>query len=402
MYRVALAGVGGFGGNFVNALLNPPPEMEVVFAAGVDPYARLSPTLEYLEKSRIPVFSDLGEFLSQERVDVVVISTPIHLHAPQTMLALGHQAAVLCEKPLSATLEDGLAMLNAERQSGLPVGIGYQWSFSKAVQQLKSDIQAGVLGRPKRLKTMVLWPRRRSYYQRNSWAGRIRMPSGEWVLDSPVNNATAHYLHNMFFVLGSQFNTSAFPKQVQAEVYCANEIENFDSVALRVWTEEDVEILFYTTHPVPDEIGPVMEFEFEKGVVTYRSADQPEFIAKFKDGTIRNYGNPNEGHTQKLWYFLENLKTGSLPACGIMAAMSQTLTVYGLHKSVPQPVRFPDHMVRRELFDNDYLIWVDGLAEEFQEAYARGVLPSDLTQSTWVSPGGEIDLRSELDRIAHA
>ena len=40
------------------------------------------------------------------------------------------------------------------------VAIGYQWSFSDAIQKLKADVIAGIFGKPRRLKTLVLWPAR--------------------------------------------------------------------------------------------------------------------------------------------------------------------------------------------------------------------------------------------------
>ena len=36
--------------------------------------------------------------------------------------------------------------------TGVFVAIGFQWSFSRAVQALKRDVMAGVLGKPKRLR----------------------------------------------------------------------------------------------------------------------------------------------------------------------------------------------------------------------------------------------------------
>jgi predicted dehydrogenase len=398
MIRVALSGIGGYGAHYASALLEPRSGYEVVFAAGIDPYARSSPLWEPLQQAGVPIFTDLKECLEQTQVDVMVISSPIHLHASQTQLALAYEAVVLCEKPLAATLEEGLAMFAAQRQAGLPVGIGYQWSFSKAVQALKRDIQAGLLGRPLRLKTLVLWPRRRSYYQRNQWAGRISLPGGEYVWDSPVNNATAHYLHNMLYLLGSKSALSAFPAIVQAELYRANEIENFDSAALRVWTEQGVEVLFYTAHPVYDEIGPLMQFEFENAIVSFNALDQPEFIARFKDGAQRSYGNPNEGHPEKLWIFLSSLQDGLQPVCGIPAALGQTLCVHGIHKSA-QPARFPEHLLRLEDTAGDRLVWVDGLAEAFQEAYTHGTLPGEIGQFNWAVPGEEVKLDAELEQV---
>ena len=51
---------------------------------------------------------------------------------------------------------------------------------------------------------MPLWPRDERYYSRNGWAGVKRTNDGTWILDSPTNNACAHFLHNMFYVLGDR------------------------------------------------------------------------------------------------------------------------------------------------------------------------------------------------------
>jgi hypothetical protein len=53
----------------------------------------------------------------------------------------------------------------------------------------------GMLGRPKRLKTLVLWPRDFAYYNRNDWAGKKTDQNGRPVLDSVAHNATSHFLH---------------------------------------------------------------------------------------------------------------------------------------------------------------------------------------------------------------
>ena len=388
--RIALVGVGGYGAEYARALLYAPAGLDIEFTAGIDPYPEFSPVWADLQQRETPIYSDLDRFYQEQQADLVVIAAPIHLHALLTCLSLDHGAAVLCEKPLAATVEEGLKMLAAEEESGRPVAIGYQWSFSTAIQLLKNDIQAGLLGRPLRLKTLALWPRNRSYYQRNNWAGRLRMPNGDWVLDSPVNNATAHYLHNMLYILGSQRNTSARLGQLQAEVYRANPIQNFDAAALRLFTEDGVEILFYTAHPVPEKIGPVMEYEFENAVVRYRAGQEEEFIARFRDGSLKSYGSPNEGHAEKLWQMVHTLRGGPAPACGIRAALPHTCCVDALRQA---PIHsFPTSMLRQQEMDGDQLMWVDGLAQAFQQAFSAGVLPAELKTVHWAVPASRLDL----------
>jgi predicted dehydrogenase len=192
--RIALVGIGGYGASYVSELLKAGPEREVMIAGAIDPAPERCPMIDVLREDGVPVFADLEAFYQNEQADLVVISAPIQQHAPLTCMALAHGAHVLCEKPLAGSLADVERMIAARNASGKQVAIGFQWSFSQAILSIKRDILAGRFGKPLDGKALVLWPRGLSYYQRNRWAGRIRADDGSLVLDSPVNNATAHYL----------------------------------------------------------------------------------------------------------------------------------------------------------------------------------------------------------------
>jgi predicted dehydrogenase len=192
MYRevsLILAGIGGYGHFYLRHLLEDAEQAGIRFLAAADPRPAGSPFLDQLQDRGVEIFPDLASCLAVHRADLVVIAAPIHFHAELTALSLAHGAHVLCEKPLCATVAEATAMAQAEAQAGRFVAVGYQWSFSEAIQALKRDIQAGVLGQPRRFKTCVLWPRGAAYYARNNWAGRIRSQDGRWVLDSPASNA---------------------------------------------------------------------------------------------------------------------------------------------------------------------------------------------------------------------
>ncbi|HBM81445.1 MAG TPA: gfo/Idh/MocA family oxidoreductase, partial [Clostridiaceae bacterium] len=162
-------------------------------------------------------------------------------------------------------------------------------------------------GKLLRLKTIVLWPRDENYFRRG-WAGKKRDGRGNWILDSVANNATAHYLHNMLYVLGEEEDRSACPGSVTAELYRANKIENYDTAAIRVYTKNEAEILFIASHAVDEQIAPKFIFEFEKARVEYESEDgSGEIKALFNDGTVKNYGSPNEEHIIKLRTVLDCL-----------------------------------------------------------------------------------------------
>src|SRR5690606_23790349 len=137
-----------------------------------------------------------------------------------------------CEKPLSATVDEALAMIEARDRANRTVAVGYQLSYSKKIQALKQDMMNGVFGKPIRFRTMALWPRADSYYDR-AWAGRIQDDHGRLIFDSVANNATAHYIHNMFYVLGKEIDRSAQPARVTAELYRARLIQNYDTAVMR-------------------------------------------------------------------------------------------------------------------------------------------------------------------------
>jgi predicted dehydrogenase len=326
--NVALVGICGYGASYLSALLDGRQDDGFRLVGIVDPGAVRSPRLPEVLRCGIPVHSELPRLFASDHVDLTLMSTPIHLHAPHTCAALAEGSNVLCEKPLGATVDDAVQVERAEhRAAGLFVAVGYQWSFSRAVQALKRDVMSGSLGAPRRLKTIAMFPRGENYYARNSWAGRIATASGEHVFDSPLNNATAHYLHNMLYLLGGERESSATPAWVEAELYRANDIESYDTAALRCRTACGTEVLFYTTHGVPERVGPVCRFEFERGVVEYDHGRGAEFVARFDDGRVVSYGQPDLDRHDKIWQCIDAVRTGEPVACGPRAAMPHTHSV---------------------------------------------------------------------------
>jgi predicted dehydrogenase len=349
--------------------------------------------LQELKDRGIPIHPTIQSLFASVPVDLMMIATPIHQHAPQTCFALQQGASVLCEKPLAGTLEDALRMLHCQRNARGFVGIGYQWSFSQAVQSLKRDVMAGVLGRPTRLRALAFFPRSLAYFRRNDWAGRVTTDSGAGVLDSPVNNATAHYLHNMLYVLGPTRETSASPATVEAELYRANEIENYDTAAVRCVTECGTEVLFYTSLAIRDRRGPTLRYEFEQATVEYDFQNAPQLVAKFRDGRVKNYGNPNHDRSEKIRQAVDAVRTGDPLACGIPGALPHTLCVVAAQESVPSVTEFSDRHRTLLALDGDVIVTVPGLAEALGECYERAVLPAEHGELGWSRAGRRVDLR---------
>jgi predicted dehydrogenase len=280
----------------------------------------------------------------------------------------------------------------ARDRAGRHVAIGYQWSFSPAIQRLKSDIATGVFGAPRRLKTIVLWPRDETYYSRNRWAGKQRDEAGNPIFDSPVSNACAHYLHNMLYVLGDAVDRSAVPSRVSAELYRAHPIENYDTAALRCWTDRGVEILFIVSHATRKSHGPEFQYQFERATVSFAEHRGGEIVAQFTDGTQRSYGSPWESSdTGKLWATIRAIRAETPTVCGIEAAVAQTQVTAAAQDSMPAPIAFPASLVRVEGEAGARKTCVDGLEAVLARSYDESKLPSELNVP-WARAGRSVEV----------
>jgi predicted dehydrogenase len=380
---VALVGIGGYGSNYVTAMLDGKKRDDVDLIAAVDPFPAACPRLGDLNALGIPVYPSIEQMFAKHSPNLVVISSPIQLHCGQTVIALEHGCHVLCEKPLCATLEQIDQMIDARDRAKRQVAVGYQLSFAQTFLNLKEDIIRGLLGKPKRLSTIVCWPRGNRYYQRNKWAGRQFTDSGLPVFDSPVNNACAHYLQNMFFILGESLDRSAMPLEVTAELYRANAIENFDTAAIRCTTRDDAEFLFFVSHAVARIRGPVFKWEFEKAVVTFDDINEDGVVAHFTDGTVRQYGTPSRG-VDKLWLAIDAIRSGKPTHSGIEASSAQTRVMAAAQQSEIR--NFPASLIHEKDGEGDQpLIVVEGLEDVLLHCYHEHKLPRELGVE-WAQP----------------
>jgi len=387
---VALVGMGGYGEAYLKELLLEDRPNGLRFVAAVDPEPARCTQLEQVLAHGAVIYRSLDEFFAKSKADLLVLATPPQFHCEQVCAAVQHGCHVLCEKPLGAEPQQVWRMIEARDKAGKQVAIGYQWSFSAPIQRLKQDIIAGKFGKPKRFKTAVYWPRDERYYKRNGWAGRQRDVQGRLVLDSPVNNACSHYLHNMFYVLGDRLERSDQPKWVTAELYRANAIENYDTAVLLSQTVRGVDLLFIATHATQNQKEPLLNYEFEKGTVVCGGDDGDEITAHMADGSTVNYGVPILADSpQKLVDVSQSIRAGKPPACGLEAASAQTFCMFAAQQSTAKINDFPDSMIVVEGEPNSRRTYVAGLEKMLDRCFDKFQLPSELKMK-WAKPGKKI------------
>lgn len=370
--KVVCVGIGGYAQVYWKALFESKADnFEIVGA--VDPYPEVAKYLPEIKQRGIPLYNSMEDFYKEKSADLAIITTPIHLHTRQILFALENGSNVLCEKPLSGVSTDAEIIEKRAAELGKFVMIGYQWSYAPAILALKEDILSGKLGAPVSLKTKIFWPRKKEYFTRGSgWAGKLKAKDGTVINDSVASNACAHYIHNMLFVCGERYLAKE-AKNVKADLFRVNAIENFDNATISFELEGGAKCLFVAAHSTHVNRNPMFDYTFEKAVVKYSEATQ-DIVAYMNDGSEIHYGDPfadgSDGGKSRI--AIEGCLTeGFKPVCTPYTAAAHTRCIEAIQT-------FPVYDVNPALLrENGTLIYVEGLAEALEGCYNNETLLSD-------------------------
>ena len=85
--------------------------------------------------------------ITRDDIDAVDICAPNNMHAEIAIAAAAAGKMILCEKPLSRTLAEGVAMVNSIEKAGVPNTVWYNYRRVPAVSLAKQIIDSGKLGK---------------------------------------------------------------------------------------------------------------------------------------------------------------------------------------------------------------------------------------------------------------
>jgi predicted dehydrogenase len=213
--RAGVVGTGFIGVVHVEALRRL--GVEVVGVVGSSPERARA-------KALAPVVESYEQLLDDERVEVVHLTTPNHLHHAQVAQALAAGKHVVCEKPLALTSEESAELLELAERSGLVHCTNFNIRFYPQVQQARALVASGALGAVLNvhggyLQDWLLLP--------TDWNWRLEPEKGGEL--RAVADIGSHWLDLVQFVLGSRIDslladlTTAIPVRRRP----AREIETF-------------------------------------------------------------------------------------------------------------------------------------------------------------------------------
>ncbi len=125
---------------------------EIAVLSGQDLY--LSPERTY--KTYHEMFEKESKLPASERMDFVSIVTPNHVHFEPAKLALENGFHVVCEKPLSFSLEEALILQDLVKKTGLTFALTHTYTGYPMIKQAREMCKSGVFGKIR--KVVVEYP----------------------------------------------------------------------------------------------------------------------------------------------------------------------------------------------------------------------------------------------------
>lgn len=117
----------------------------------------IAESIKFAQQIDIPtdrIYADISEFIVkekalplEERAEVVSVLTPNFLHFPMAKALLESNFHVICEKPMTTTLEEAEVLKEILKEKSLVFAVTYTYTGYPMVRQMKTMIESGQLGK---------------------------------------------------------------------------------------------------------------------------------------------------------------------------------------------------------------------------------------------------------------
>ena len=159
-----------------------------------DLVAVVDTSLERLAEAKnvygIKGYTTLGEMISAEHPDVVVIASPNHLHEEHACTAMEMGCDVFLEKPMAHTYESAKAIADCASKTGRKLMVFQPRRASAMTNQLMSIIDSGKIGRLSSIQVT-----RCGYVRRADWQAYRKFGGGM------INNYGPHYIDGLLYMI---------------------------------------------------------------------------------------------------------------------------------------------------------------------------------------------------------
>jgi predicted dehydrogenase len=165
-----------------------------------------------------PAFTALGAMLDSD-IDAVIVATPNRFHAEGVIAAAQHGKHVLCEKPLALGIAEGHQMLDACRQAGVVLQVGFNQRFWPQVQIAKALVDAGFIGAIHQMRSTYS-EKSTAYPAATRYRYDLAQSGGATIIDLTIHRIDlARHLVGDFASIFAELTHSQMPEKVDDNVF---------------------------------------------------------------------------------------------------------------------------------------------------------------------------------------
>jgi predicted dehydrogenase len=207
-------------------------------------------------------------------VDAVFITSPDAMHRDDTLLALRHGKAVLCEKPLSMRADEAEEMVAAAEAAGLLFGVAQNLRYNRSLDVMREMIGAGRIGVPQLAASQFTYQADRTP---RLWINDLGLACG-----GPIGDVGVHCIDSLRYVLGQDVVSVATVARVR------DDAKNVEAHAL-LQLEFTANILAAVTVGGDSPYRTMIEVAGSEGTLTAENGltvDQPVDVVLRRGGHV--------------------------------------------------------------------------------------------------------------------
>ncbi|MFZ1290239.1 MAG: Gfo/Idh/MocA family oxidoreductase [Melioribacteraceae bacterium] len=148
--------------------------------------------------------SDYRDFVNDDNIDAVIISTPNKFHAPIAIDFLKNGKEIFLEKPMAISPFEGEEIIRVAKENNRIVMVGHMWRFDEEVNFIKELVTSGKLGKIIKTKGYGI----HENWGPGGWFTQKKMSGGGALIDMGV-----HAIDTVRYILGDPN-----PKEVYAKI----------------------------------------------------------------------------------------------------------------------------------------------------------------------------------------
>lgn len=165
--NIVIAGIGAIGRRHVELVV---ASSECRLLAVVDP---LPAPAAYLSDLNVPQYANLADLFAAHKPDGVILATPNALHVEQALQCIEAGVAVLVEKPVAHSVEQGLRLCERAEAVDAKVLVGHHRAHSPMLQRARELIAEGQLGDLVAVQGSALFYKPDDYFDAAPWRREV-------------------------------------------------------------------------------------------------------------------------------------------------------------------------------------------------------------------------------------